>query len=276
MADRLTVGVNVGERTTALVYRAAAPRRGVTLVLAHGAGAPQQSRFMVRFAGGLAARGLDVVTFNFLYMEQRRKTPDRTDTLEACYRAVIDRVRDMDDLAGNVLMAGGKSMGGRLASHLAAAAEIWPTPDTTTANAAVANAARLASADRCGVRLPPSREASAFAEATADQAIRGLVFLGYPLHPPGKPAQLRSAHLPRIKSPMLFVQGARDPFGTPDELRPILDTLPASTTLHVVAGGDHSLAPPKSGAAAVDDTYDAIMDVIVNWIVRMTNESMDR
>jgi predicted alpha/beta-hydrolase family hydrolase len=197
----------------------------VTFVLAHGAGGDQSSPFIVHFASGLAARGLDVVTFNFLYTEERRRIPDRTEKLEACYHAVVDAVRNHGPFAGNLLCIGGKSMGGRIASHLAA------------------------------------EEGDA-----ADRLIAGLVFLGYPLHPPGKPQQLRAAHLDRIRAPMLFVQGSRDPFGTPAELAPVLKSLPARATLHVVENGDHSLATSRTKSAAVDQVYEAIQDAIVSWM----------
>ena len=81
------------------------------------------------------------------------------------------------------------------------------------------------------------------------------MLLGYPLHPPGKPEQLRAAHLPRIRVPMLIVQGERDPFGTPDELRPVLDGFAASVTLHVVENGDHSLAPSRQRPESTAETY---------------------
>ena len=71
--------------------------------------------------------------------------------------------------------------------------------------------------------------------------IEGLVLLGYPLHPPGRPDQLRDAHLPGVGRPMLFIQGSRDTFGTPSELKPILGSLSPLPTLHTVEGGDHSL-----------------------------------
>jgi predicted alpha/beta-hydrolase family hydrolase len=197
----------------------------VSFVLAHGAGGDQSSPFIVRFATGLAVRGVDVVTFNFLYTEERRRIPDRTEKLEACYRAVVTTVLGHEGFAGNVLCIGGKSMGGRIASHLGA----------TEGNA-------------------------------GDSIIAGLVFLGYPLHPPGKPQQLRTAHLDKIRAPMLFVQGSRDPFGTPAELAPILESLPARAILHVVENGDHSLATSRAKSAAVDQVYEAIQDAIVGWM----------
>ena len=95
--------------------------------------------------------------------------------------------------------------------------------------------------------------------------ISGLVLLGYPLHPPGKPEQLRIAHLPKISVPVLVVQGERDPFGTPNELRPHLASIAAPATLHVVERGDHSLAPSPS-QSVVDRVYCEIQDIIANWI----------
>jgi len=211
-----------GEKTTARIYRAApASSIDAALVLAHGAGAPQQSAFMVGFARGLADRGVDVLTFNFLYMEQRRRVPDRTDKLEACYRAAIAAARE--HLASNGVFIGGKSMGGRIATHLAAADD----------------------AETLG--------------------IAGVVLLGYPLHPPGRPDQLRAAHLQNIRVPMLIVQGERDPFGTPAELQPIVDTMSAHVTLHLVEKGDHSLAPSRR-AEAVATTYAALQDLIAQWL----------
>ena len=207
---------------TALIYPASrAERAGITLILGHGAGAPQSSGFMVGFAEALARRGADTVTFNFPYMEERRRLPDRAETLEACFRDVIDAVRAHGDLETGRLVIGGKSLGGRMASHVAAAG---------------------------------------FA------GLAGLVFLGYPLHPPGRPEQLRSRHLARIQEPMLFVQGTRDAFGTPEELAPILASLGLRASLHVVEGGDHSFAVPKRGPVSQPEIYAGIQDEIARWL----------
>src|SRR3982751_2183088 len=89
--EHLTVRANDKETVTALLYPAAKKNRaGVTVVLGHGAGASQTSGFMRMFAKGLAGRGLDVMTFNFVYMEQGRSVPDQKPKLEACFRAVIE------------------------------------------------------------------------------------------------------------------------------------------------------------------------------------------
>ena len=226
MADtprELIVDTGAGS-TSALLYAAtSAPRRTAALILAHGAGAPQQHPFMVSFARALSERGLDVLTFNFLYTEQRRKAPDRMPQLVACYRAVIDAARAEIPSARERLFIGGKSMGGRAATHVAS-------------------------------------EDSAL-------TLAGIVLLGYPLHPPGRPDQLRDAHLPDVGRPMLFVQGSRDTFGTPSELKPILASLSPMPTLHHVEGGDHSFkVAGRDAKTRQANVYDEIQNTIAEWI----------
>jgi predicted alpha/beta-hydrolase family hydrolase len=222
MPEQFHVAVGPSQSVTGIGYPAKAQNRaGVTLILGHGAGADQTSNFMVTFAGELATRGIDTVTFNFLYKEQSRRIPDPTAKLEACYHAVIKAVRDRNSSSGNRLAIGGKSMGGRIASQVAAA-------------------------------------------GTGDLA--GLVFLGYPLHSPGRSDRLRASHLPQVKAPMLFVQGSRDAFGTPEELRPIISQLEPSADLYVVEGGDHSFKIPKSAGVRQQDVYRAIQDRIETWL----------
>ncbi|HEY5837811.1 MAG TPA: alpha/beta family hydrolase, partial [Pyrinomonadaceae bacterium] len=110
MSSRFTISIEE-QGVTALLYSAAKQKRaGVTLILGHGAGANQLSGFMRLFANGLAERGVDVVTFNFLYTEQGRKIPDPAPRLEGCYRAVIDAALKHKKLKGNRLAIGGKSM----------------------------------------------------------------------------------------------------------------------------------------------------------------------
>jgi predicted alpha/beta-hydrolase family hydrolase len=221
MPRQISVEVLPNRSVTALYYPAAAhSRAGVTLILGPGAGAGQTSAFIVEFATGLAAHGIDAVTFNFLYGEQGRRIPDPNDRLEACYRAVIAAVRQIMS-SGDRLAIGGKSMGGRIASQVAAA----------------------------GIR-----------------DLVGLVFFGYPLHPPGRPDRLRAAHLPDINAPMLFVQGSRDAFGTPEELRAITTRLEPSPNLYVVEGGDHSFKVPKRAGVAQEDVHRAIQDHVAAWL----------
>jgi uncharacterized protein len=202
-----------------------------TLVLAHGAGASQSSDFMVAFATALATRGLDVVTFNFPFTERGRKLPDPQPVLEACYRAVLAHVAASPAGGALPLFVGGKSLGGRIASHVAAAHDIGGAP----------------------------------AGAWWDR-LRGLVLLGYPLHPPGRPEQVRVSHLPHIVHPMLVVQGAKDAFGTPAELRLFFDVLEAPAEIYTVDQGGHSFEVPKRSGIDQSAVCAAVQDRIAAWI----------
>jgi uncharacterized protein len=97
------------------------------------------------------------------------------------------------------------------------------------------------------------------AAAARDLGARGIVLLGYPLHPPAQPSKLRVAHLPRVPVPMLFVQGTRDEFGTPEELAPYL---PPRAHLHIVDGADHSFKRAKR----LGDPLPSMLDAIVAWM----------
>jgi predicted alpha/beta-hydrolase family hydrolase len=174
---------------------------------------------------------VDVLTFNFPYMQQRRRIPDRMPQLVECYAAVIAFAREHVPGAQARLFIGGKSMGGRVATHAA-----------------------VSSAPLAG-------------SGTLRSAISGVVLLGYPLHPPGRTDKLRDAHLPDVKLPMLFVQGSRDAFGTPSELTPILERLTPIPTLHAVEGGDHSFkVSGKDSSKRQPAVYAAIQDIVANWI----------
>jgi predicted alpha/beta-hydrolase family hydrolase len=155
---------------------------------------------MVAFASGIAARGIDVITFDFPYAAAGRKLPDRGPKLDACWQAVwkLARTEWPTRKPAQTLFVGGKSMGGRIASQLVASGQL---------------------------------------------AAAGLVLLGYPLRPPttrtGKPARLRADHLPDLAAvPTLVIQGERDEFGGPDELR---KHFPATTRI-VGVRGPHSFA----------------------------------
>lgn len=188
------------------------PSEGSTyLVLAHGAGGTMDTPSMVAFADAIAARGLGAVRFNFMYSQAGKKSPDRTAVLEACYRDVADAVAKH---AERVLL-GGRSMGGRIGSHLVA--QGYPAA--------------------------------------------GLVFLAYPLHPPGKPEAIRDAHLYDIAVPMLFLQGTKDPFSQPQLLARTIERLPTAT-LHPIEGGDHS---HKVRGRAPADVLTELVDATIEW-----------
>jgi hypothetical protein len=182
------------------------------LVLGQGASYNMNARFLVDVADALASRGIAVVRFNFPYSEAGRRIPDPQPRLEACFRAVASAVSEEVPR----LFLGGKSMGGRIASHIVA--DGFPT--------------------------------------------RGLVFFGYPLHPPGKPDRLRDAHLNRIGAPMLFLQGTRDSFATPELLRRTVDSLKTAELVEI-EGGDHSFkVPGRAPGDVMADLIDAAAQFI--------------
>jgi len=198
------------------VYRSEKPF--AALVLAHGAGAGQLSSFMVEAARGFAARGVSTATFDFPYITARRKVPDRAPVLEQAWRDAIQSARSQ--FGALPLFIGGKSMGGRIATQVAAQKHLGP--------------------------------------------LSGLVLLGYPLHPPGRPEQRRDAHLPDITEPMLFVQGEKDAFGGTAEITALLPRLQRAT-LHEISGGDHSFRVP-GGKGKQQETFEQIVDVATRWI----------
>jgi predicted alpha/beta-hydrolase family hydrolase len=143
--------------------------------------------------------------------------------LEACYQSVLDALRADRGIAAPRIVIGGKSMGGRMASHLAAQG--------------------------------------------ADVA--GVLLLGYPLHPAGKPQQLRVAHLEQIQVPMLFFAGTRDALCNLELLREALRPLRAPIDLHVVEGGDHSFNLPKSLRRTPAAVLAEILDASADWLTRL-------
>lgn len=173
----------------------------VTILLAHGAGAPMDSNSMVATAKALAEVGFRVARFEFGYMAARRsgerRPPPKAETVMPEYIAAVE---DLGPTNGPLII-GGKSMGGRVASMVA----------------------------------DPLFEAG---------RIAGLLCLGYPFHPPGRPTQLRTKHLVSLETPALIVQGTRDEFGVPDEVKTY--GLSKSIELHWIEDGDHDLKPRKS------------------------------
>lgn len=160
--------------------------------------------FMEALSAALVAQGISTLRFNFAYAEAGRRRPDPARRLLAVAASAL--AAGEAEASGLPLFAGGKSMGGRMISMLAASrdAQRTPTPD-----------------------------------------LAGLVFFGFPLHPPGRPATDRADHLARVACPMLFHQGTRDRLADLTLLRPVLEALGARASLHLVEGGDHSFKTPK-------------------------------
>lgn len=167
-----------------------------------------------------AGHDIEAVTFNFPYIDAGRSAPDRPPILEAHFEKVWkDAARP-----GSAMIAAGKSMGGRIASQVAA---------------------------KGGFDPPPA----------------ALVFFGYPLHPPNQPAKRRDEHLTRVTTPMLFLQGTRDPFGSPDEMRDLVASLPGAI-LHLIDGGDHSLVVKRKNET---DSVERAVAIAAAWIKARTS-----
>lgn len=228
---RLHVACANAATASATLYPSGRTGSRSLLVLAHGAGAGQQSGFMERYALELASRGPDVVTFNFPYMDAGRKAPDRAPVLEETFRDIVAAVISRPDVDPRRLFIGGKSLGGRIATHLAAA------PDSG--------------------RMP--------------RPLTGVVVFGYPLRPPGPRRADRAAHLQHVQTPTLIVQGTRDSFGGPDDIRAATFGVEAIEVLPV-EGGDHSFAVLKRSGRDQEAVHRDIWDQVSAWMqVRQVN-----
>jgi predicted alpha/beta-hydrolase family hydrolase len=190
--DRLTIEVDGAIRVPALLTRAADAH--AMLVLAHGAGAGMHHPFLAQLAEDMALRGIGSLRFEFPYMASKSRRPDPPRICHAVVRAAVEAARRAEPQL--VLLAGGKSFGGRMTS-----------------------------------------QAQALNPLTG---VRGLVFLGFPLHPPKEPSAARGEHLARIDIPMLFLQGSRDAFATPEHLQPLIESLGERAHLTQLAAADHS------------------------------------
>jgi predicted alpha/beta-hydrolase family hydrolase len=192
-------------------------------VLAHGAGAGMRHSFMERVALALAQRGLATLRYQFPYLEQGGRRPDPPGVLEATVRAAAATAREL--LPGLPLVAGGKSMGGRMTSGAMA-------------------------------RRPL-------------EDVRGIVFLGFPLHPPKQPGNARAEHLARVHTPMLFLQGTRDALADLGLITGVCTGLGPRATLHVVDGADHSFAVLKRSGRTDDQVMGELADTITDWVRRV-------
>jgi len=191
------------------------------IILAHGA-ANDMNHPLLRFvADGLARAGYLALRFNFQYSEQGKRSPDPQKKLVQTWTSVCRFATDDLQFGIRRIVAAGKSMGGRVASQMAAD----------------------------GI-LPAER----------------LIFLGYPLHAPGKTEKLRDDHLYAITSPMLFFSGTRDTFCRLDLLTPVLAKLKSAWELEVIEGGNHSFDVPKDAGVSQDDVYRQVLSKIVSWL----------
>jgi predicted alpha/beta-hydrolase family hydrolase len=110
-----------------------------------------------------------------------------------------------------------------------------------------------------GGRMTSGAAASSLPEA------RGLVFLGFPLHPPGRPGISRADHLDSVEVPMLFLQGTRDQFAQLDLISSVCTRLGNRATLHLIEDGDHSFTVPKRAGRSPSSVLEELADTIVEW-----------
>ena len=223
MSEQARWTVPVGDATTSAVYEPASSGEDIAVFVgAHGAGGNMSDRSVIATANALRARGIGVVRFNFLYKERKSGRPDPMPKLMNTVAAVVERART--ELAPKRLIIGGRSMGGRAASMLAA--------DGFSAD--------------------------------------GLLLLAYPLHPPGRHDQLRDAHLPQIRMPVLCHNGTRDPFCTRALMERALGTVTAPWDMRWIDGADHSFHVPKSSGRTDAEVMAEIGGTSRAWIDQLT------
>jgi predicted alpha/beta-hydrolase family hydrolase len=210
------------EATTAVFEPAATVNASGVFVCAHGAGEGMAGRGIVAAVATMRARGLDVVRFNFLYKEKKSGRPDPMPLLKQSVAAVVDRVRK--EIRPRRLIIGGRSMGGRAASMLAA---------------------------------------DGF-------ACDGLLLLAYPLHPAGKPEQLRDAHLPAITVPTLCINGTRDTLCRRDLMEAALKKVGPNFQMHWLEGADHMWHVLKSSGRTDAEVLEEAGRVSEEWASRLT------
>jgi uncharacterized protein len=189
------------------------------LVLAHGAGAGMRHPFLGALAHELSAVDIATFRYQFPYMEQRRRAPDRPPVLTTTVVAAV--LAAQQTAPGIPLLAGGKSMGGRMTSTAAA-------------------------------QQPLDR-------------VRGLVFFGFPLHPPNQPGTKRADHLAKVTVPMLFLQGTRDTFADLALLRPVCAKLNPQPTLHMIESADHSFHVLKSSGKTDTEILRELAQTTATW-----------
>ena len=197
--------------------------RTAAVIVAHGAGNDMHTPLLVHFSTGLGRAGYLSLRFNFPYKEKGQKAPDPQEKLARTWQAAFEFVKNHPQYGSPLVVAAGKSMGGRIASQMTVEG-----------------------------LLPVS----------------ALVFLGYPLHPPGRKEQLRDAHLYRINIPMLFFAGTRDTLCDLELLKPVVSRLKAPADLEVVEGGDHSFVLPKSFKVSEQEVCDAILKRTITWLTQ--------
>jgi len=227
--EKSTITIGGGETVSSVftIPDDYAAGRGTGVILAHGAANDLAHPLLASVAHGLAEAGYLVLRFNFLYRERGRRTVDRQEVLVSTWQSVCGFLCDHPRYRPNTVVAGGKSLGGRVASQIVAEG-----------------------------LLP----------------VEGMIFLGYPLHPPGKKEKLRDAHLYQIKIPMLFFAGTRDSLCDLPLLRSVLERLAVPWQLETIEGGDHSFRVPKSAGVTEKEIHQRITHKASRWLQSILGE----
>ena len=217
-AQKLEIEIGNATSVSALLDHPSHAR--ACFVFAHGAGAGMSHPSMEAVSAGLGERGVATLRYQFPYMEKGSKRPDPPAIAQAAVRAAVAEAGRR--CAGLLLVAGGKSFGGRMTSQAQA---IEPLA-----------------------------------------GVRGLAFLGFPLHPAGKSSSDRAKHLAEVKIPMLFVQGTRDSLAELKLLEPVVKSLGPSATLHRVEAADHSFHVPARSGRNDREVMNEILDAFAGWV----------
>ena len=219
MTDReeMRFAVEGGGEVSALLMRPVKARR--MMALAHGAGAGMRHAFLEALSVELSNVGIATLRYEFPYMENRRRVPDSPRVLTATVAAAASAAAKT--APGLPLLAGGKSMGGRMTS-------------TAASEGLLSN-------------------------------VQGLVFFGFPLHPPKRPGTKRAEHLKKVNVPMLFLQGTRDTLADLSLLRPICEDLGAKASLRVFETADHSFHMLKSSKRRDAEVLRELAEATAAW-----------
>jgi uncharacterized protein len=221
--DKLRFAVQGNGEVSALLVRPASARW--LLVLGHGAGAGMAHPFLEKLAAELANARIATLRYQFPYMEEQRRVPDKPDLLLSTVAAAV---RLATEAAPELpLLAGGKSMGGRMTSQ--------------------------ASAENLLGR------------------VRGLVFFGFPLHPPNRPGTKRAEHLAKVNVPMLFLQGTRDTLADLTLLRPICAKIGPRATLHIIPEADHSFHVLKKSGKTDAEVMTELAQTTAAWASKLND-----
>ncbi len=217
-AQKLEIALEDGASVSALLIRPSQAK--ACFIFAHGAGAGMSHPFMEAVASGLAARDVASLRYQFPYMEKGSRRPDSPVVAQATVRTAVAEAGRR--CPGLLLIAGGKSFGGRMTSQAQAVIPL--------------------------------------------EGVRGLVFLGFPLHPAGKPSSDRAEHLSDVRVPMLFVQGTRDNLAELRLLEPVVESLGPLASLHLVREADHSFHVLARSGRNDREVMEEILDAFAAWL----------